>query len=143
MVGAGPGRGIHGEAAAAVETDGADPAALERYLVDIVARRFRRQRAEHGQRHIDTVEAIDVVLTASARRRAADSVLRVLHTGRKPHQVAIVTARGHASHSIAVERIGERGASAQPDALADHDQFLDLRRVRRCKFDVQDGRLVQ
>ena len=143
LVGAGPGRGIHGEAAAAVETDGTDPAALERHLIDIVARGFRRQRAEHGQRHIDAVEAIDIVLSAPARRRAADSVLRVLHAGRKLHQVAIVTACGHASHGLAVDRIGERGASAQPDALADHDQFLDRRRARRFKFDAQDGRLVQ
>ena len=143
LVGAGPGRGIHREAAAAVETDGTDPAALERHLVDIVARGFRRQRAEHGQRHIDAVEAIDIVLSAPARRRAADSVLRVLHALRKLHQVAIVTARRHASHSISVDRIGERGASAQPYALADHDQLLDLWRVRRFKFDVHDRRLVQ
>ena len=45
---AGPGGGVHGETPASIEAHGADPAALERHLLDVMARRLRRQRAEHG-----------------------------------------------------------------------------------------------
>ena len=137
------GGGVHGEAAAAVEANSAGTAALEGHLVDVVARRLGRQRAEHGQGHIDAVEAVGIILAAPARGGAAHGVLGVLHAGRKFHQVAVIAFRGHASNRISVEPIGQRGAAAQSDSLADDDEFLDFRCGRGFKFDPHGGCLVQ
>ena len=109
-----------------------------------MTRRFRRQRAEHRQRHVDTVEAVDVVLPVTACGRPAHPVLCHLNAGGKPHEVAVVGPQRHAANDRASYGVGKGRLSTSSNALANDDELLDgVGRRRGVQFETQDRRLVE
>ena len=138
-----PCRRVHRESAAAVEAHRRGAGALERHLVDVVARKLGRQRAEHRQRHVDAVEAVHVVLAAAAGGRSADAVLGDLDARREPDEAAVVGTERHVPHRLAVDGAGHGGAAADGDPLADHDELLADGGGRGVEFQVQGRRLAE
>src|SRR6185295_18466921 len=84
---------VDGKAAGAIEIHGPGAALGGRDLRDVVRGRLGRQRPEQWQRHVDAIEVIDVLLSAGARARSPNGVLRVLHAGNELQEVAILLAK--------------------------------------------------
>ena len=142
-VGAGLGGGIHGEAAAAVETHRVDAAAHEDHLIDVVARWLRRQRSEHRQRDVDAVEAVDVVLPAASGGRSAHGILGDLHPRRELDEIPVVAPERRVVDHVRIQGVGKRRAVARRDARCGDDDLLHPGFAPSPQIGREDGRLIQ